>query len=273
MTQAETIESQPHEAAEIRPQPEVRETPRESPGGINVSGVERQASLLTGAGLVLLGLSRRSVPGLAFAALGGMLAYRGATGHCSAYQALGLNTARGERHPSPEEFFQKSIHVESGVTINRSPEELYRFWRDFQNLPRFMCHLKSVEVLDEKRSRWTAEAPVGWSVQWEAEVINEEPNALIAWRSVGGADVDNAGSVRFVSAPGDRGSEVRVVLDYIPPAGQLGRLVARMFGEDPEAQIREDLRNFKRIMETGEIPTTRGQPRGDCGGAGRRQIL
>src|SRR5689334_588667 len=125
MTQADTIPTQPQEASQIRPQPEVRDTPQKESPGINVGGIERQASLLTGTGLVLVGLSRRSIPGLAFAALGGMLAYRGMSGHCAAYEALGINTANGDKHPSPEKFFNRGIHLETGITINRSAEELY----------------------------------------------------------------------------------------------------------------------------------------------------
>ena len=117
-----------------------------------------------------------------------------------------------------------------------------------------MSHLKEVRVLDEKRSHWVACGPAGYTVEWDAEIINDEPNALIAWRSLEGSDVDHAGSVRFVPAPGgagDRGTEVKVVMDYIPPAGRLGALIAKLFGEEPQQQIQEDLRKFKRIMETG----------------------
>jgi uncharacterized membrane protein len=231
---------------------------------INVSWDERRITLAAGSALALIGLLRRSLGGLGLAGLGGAMVYRSVTGHCPMYSALGVSTAEKEPSAEPEEFFRRAIHVETSVTINRSPDELYRFWRDFSNLPRFMQHLKSVEVIDEKRSRWTAKAPAGFSVQWEAEIINEESNALIAWRSVGGSEVDNAGSVRFVPGPDGRGTEVKVVIDYIPPAGQLGRIVARLFGEEPSVQVKDDLRRFKQLMETGEIPTTQGQPRGTC---------
>ena len=119
------------------------------------------------------------------------------------------------------------------MTINRTPWDLYQFWRNFENLPRFMKHLKSVKVLDEKRSHWVAKAPAGRTVEWDAEIINDEPNALIAWRSLGGADVDNAGSVRFVPGPEGRGTEVRVVIDYIPPAGRVGKWVAEALRQEP----------------------------------------
>jgi uncharacterized membrane protein len=236
---------------------------------INVSHAERWISGALGVACAAAGLSRKS-PGspasLALATIGGALLYRGAAGHCSMYRALGINTS--DRPAAPEDYFDRGVHVAQSFTINKTPWDLYQYWRDFENLPRIMTHLKSVQVIDERRSHWIAKAPsiAGGQVEWDAEIINDEPNALIAWRSLEGADVDNAGSVRFVPAPGDRGTQVRVVLDYIPPAGQVGRFIAKLFGEEPEQQIREDLRNFKRMMETGEVPTIEGQPRGSCSG-------
>jgi uncharacterized membrane protein len=138
-------------------------------------------------------------------------------------------------------------------TINRSPEEVYRFWRNFENLPRFMSHLESVQVTDEKRSHWVARAPMGTSVEWDAEIIEDRPNYEISWRSLEGADVDNRGTVRFDRAPGDRGTEVRVEVEYHPPAGPIGAAVARLFGEAPEEQIKGDLRRLKQVLEIGEV--------------------
>jgi uncharacterized membrane protein len=154
------------------------------------------------------------------------------------------------------------IEVKRTVTIGRTPEELYKFWRDFQNLPRIMKHLKSVEVTGEKRSHWIACGPAVRTVEWDAEITQESPNELIAWRSLEGADVDNYGSVRFERAPGARGTVVRVDIHYSPPGGTIGALVAKLFGEAPEQQIQEDLYRFKQLMETGEIATTEGQPSG-----------
>jgi uncharacterized membrane protein len=125
-----------------------------------------------------------------------------------------------------------------------------------------MDHLESVRILDGKRSHWVAKAPLGTSVEWDAEIINEEANELIGWRSLEGADVPNAGSVRFRPAPGGRGTEVRVNLEYNPPTGKLGAAFAKLLGEEPERQVEEDLRRFKQWMEAGEIPTTAGQPKG-----------
>jgi uncharacterized membrane protein len=238
---------------------------------INISGFERKASLLAGSGLLLFGVKRGSLGGLGLATLGGLMAYRGVSGHCSVYQAIGRSTADRNRGLPAEDYEARGIHLETAITIMRSPEDLYNFWRDFRNLPRIMDHLQQVEVIDEKRSRWVAKVPAGIPARWEAEIINEEPNRLIAWRSVGGTDVHNAGSVRFIPAPGNRGTEVRVTMDYVPPAGRIVAALAKFFGSDPRSVIREDLRNFKRIMETGERPTTQGQPRGNCSGGGRQQ--
>ena len=219
----------------------------------NVSHTERWMSAVGGGVIALLGLKRGGLGGALLAAVGGGLIYRGVTGHCSGYAALGVNTAE----PSPAEphaYFERGIHVEESVTVNKTPWELYDFWKNFENLPRFMAHLKDVKKIDEKRSHWVARAPAGTSAEWDAEIINDEPNALIAWRSLGGATVDNAGSVRFV--PAAQGTEVKVVLDYIPPAGRLGAMVAKLFGEEPSTTVREDLRRFKEVMETGGVAAT-----------------
>src|SRR5262245_20264349 len=155
-----------------------------------------------------------------------------------------------------------AIRVAEAITISRSPEELYRFWRDSQNLPRFMKHLESVQATGDKRSHWVAKAPAGTTVEWDAEITQDRPNELIAWRSLDGGDVDNVGSVRFERAPGGRGTVVKVNMRYSPPAGVIGAGVARLFGEAPEWQIKDDLRRLKQVMETGEIITTEGQPAG-----------
>ncbi|HAZ48434.1 MAG TPA: cyclase [Cyanobacteria bacterium UBA11369] len=201
-------------------------------------------SLIGGGALVLYGLSQRSLRGALMALAGGGLVYRGVTAQ---KEATDMN---------------QSIKVEKTVTINSSPEELYRFWHDFENLPRFMKHLKHVKVYDEKRSHWIANAPLGNSVEWDAEIINDQENHLIAWASVEGADIDNSGFVRFQPAPNGRGTEVKVVIEYNPPGGAIGAAVAKLFGEEPEQQIGDDLRRFKQIIEAGEIATTEGQPVG-----------
>ena len=211
----------------------------------NANDPERWASLIGGGALVLYGLSQRSLKGALMAIAGGGLVYRGVSAQTSLQEATGMN---------------QTIKVEKTVTINKSPEELYRFWHNFENLPNFMKHLKSVKVYDQKRSHWIASAPMGNSVEWDAEIINDQENKLIAWTSVEGADIDNSGFVRFQSAPAGRGTEVKVVIEYNPPGGVVGATIAKLFGEEPQQQIGDDLRRFKQLMETGEIATTEGQP-------------
>lgn len=155
-----------------------------------------------------------------------------------------------------------SIRITASMSINRPPAECYAFWRDFANLPRIMQHLESVTVLDDRRSHWRAKAPAGSTVEWDAELIEDHPNELIAWRSVEGAQVFNEGSVRFQAAPKGHGTVVRIALRYLPPAGALGAAVARLLGEEPEVQVRDDLRRFKRYVETGDDICTDGQPHG-----------
>jgi uncharacterized membrane protein len=145
------------------------------------------------------------------------------------------------------------IHIVKAVTINRPPQEIYSFWRNFENLPRFMEHLEEVQVIDEKRSHWKAKAPVGTSVEWDAEIVQDQPGELIAWRSLPSAQIPNEGVVRFTAAPGGQGTEVRVELRYEPPGGLLGAAVARLLGEEPDRQVAADLRRLKQVLETGEV--------------------
>jgi uncharacterized membrane protein len=145
------------------------------------------------------------------------------------------------------------MHVKQAITVNRPAAEVYAFWHDFQNLPRFMDHLESVQVTGGRRSHWKAKAPAGTTVEWDAELVDDQPDSLIAWRSVEGSGVQNAGTVRFQPAPGNRGTEVRVELQYDAPGGKLGALLAKLFGEEPGQQVYDDLRAFKQVMETGEV--------------------
>ena len=175
------------------------------------------------------------------------------TGRSRAAALLG----RGQR--------EREVHVRKAITIGRPAEDLYRFWRDFHNLPRFMRHLESVQVIDERRSHWQAKAPLGRTVEWDAEITEDRPNERIAWRSLEGADVPNHGSVSFEPAPGGRGTVVRVDLHYQPPGGIIGATIARLFGEEPGQQVQEDLRAFKQLMETGEVVQSEASAKG--GGA------
>jgi uncharacterized membrane protein len=144
-------------------------------------------------------------------------------------------------------------HVTKSIVINSTPEELYQFWRGFEGLPQFMHHLESVRTTGEGRSHWVAKGPAGSTVEWDAEITEDRPNELIAWRSVEGSEVYNAGSVRFEQATGKRGAIVTVDMDYTPPGGLAGVVVAKLFGEEPDGQLQEDLRRFKQVIELGEV--------------------
>jgi uncharacterized membrane protein len=212
----------------------------------NVSNLERGLSLIGGAALVLYGL-RRSLGNLSLMLGGGALIYRGLTGYCAAYQALGVNTVyRDTGH---------GIALRATITVNKPTAEVYRFWRHLENHPRFMRHLESVVSTNGKRSHWVAKALLPAPIEWDADIIAERENALLSWRSLPGADVDNAGTVRFRELPNSRGTEVRVRLEYAPPGGIVGVAVANLFRSLTEQQLKEDLRRFKQIIETGETPT------------------
>lgn len=152
----------------------------------------------------------------------------------------------------------RSIPVEQAITIWRQPAEVFAFWRNLENLPRFMNHLESVRVTADARSHWVARGPAGRTVEWDAEIVEERPNELIAWRSLDGSDVRTSGSVRFAPTPDGEGTEVLVRLHYSPPAGVVGMTVARLFGEEPHLQVKEDLRRFKQVMEVGEVVLSEG---------------
>lgn len=221
----------------------------------NLGETERMVSAVAGGALALYGLARRDVPGLLLGALGGYALLRGTSGSDPLYQVLGVDTTQQQQG-------LKGIKVEKRITIQKTAEELYNFWRNFENLPQFMKHLESVTVKGDHQSHWVAKAPANTTVAWDAEITNDAPNERIAWRSLEGADVMNAGEVRFVPAPAGRGTEVHVSMIYDPPAGALGALVAKLFGEEPGQQVEGDLRRFRAIMETGEVPTVEGQSSG-----------
>lgn len=145
------------------------------------------------------------------------------------------------------------MDVKKAITINHPPEVIYSYWRNFENLPSFMNHLEAVQVTGDRRSHWKTKAPAGTTVEWDAEITQDEPNQLIAWRSLDGADVENSGTVRFKPAPGGRGTEVHVELHYDAPGGPIGALIAKLFGEEPAQQVSDDLRAFKQIIETGQV--------------------
>jgi uncharacterized membrane protein len=239
---------------------------------VNIGRVERWLSMVAGGALAAYGLKRRQVPGGAAAIAGAALLYRGATGHCDFYQALAINRPKrrmdhgtgvlADRGSDTRAKLggERGIHVEEGVTINRPISELYRFWRNFENLPQFMEHLESVSMREEGISHWVAKGPAGMRVEWDARIINDVENKVIGWQSLEGSMISTAGSVNFHED--SHGTRVTVHLQYNPPGGKVGAAVAWMFGEEPNQTVREDLRRFKQLMEAGEIPTTEGQPSG-----------
>jgi uncharacterized membrane protein len=225
---------------------------RDRDAGVNVGRTERWISGVAAAALAAYAI-RRKRGGLRALALplAGALLERALSGRCAVNQAIGRNSARDRVSPVASLGRGEGLRVEQTVRIARPAEELYRFWRQLENLPRFMDHLESVRVLDERRSHWVARGPAGSRVEWDAEIHNEIPGQLLAWRSLPGSEVDHAGSVHFEPDIGDF-TLVRVILRYDPPAGRLGAGVARLFGEDADSQVADDLRRFKQVMEAGD---------------------
>lgn len=173
-------------------------------------------------------------------------------------QRLSASEPHAPRATAADRERSRFVHIERVTTVNRSAEEAYRFWSDFRNFPRFMRHLEAVDLIGDNRSRWRAKAPAGMTIQWDAEITEQRDGEVIAWRSLPNSQVEHSGSVHFTPAPGARGTEVRVRLDYAPPAGTLGRTIAWLFREEPDQQIHEDLHRFKQLIETGEVPLSDG---------------
>lgn len=232
-------------------------------GAQNINLTERIVSAAAAGGLLAYGLKRRDTVGAVLALGGVLLGYRSATGHCQLYEMAGISTidTRNPDSPYGHAWLSGRVHVKRSVTINKPAAELYRFWRNFENLPVFMGHLESVSVSDETHSHWKAKAPLGYSVEWEAEVTSDVENERIGWRSMEGSDIANSGVVEFHSTA-DRGTEVKVTLTYEAPGGNIGALAAKLFGEEPGRQVAEDLRRFKALMEAGSIMKVEGQPSG-----------
>jgi uncharacterized membrane protein len=203
-----------------------------------------RVGVLAGAGaLILYGLTQRSKTGIALATAGSLIAYRGA---------------------------QSNGRISNGVAeavfrVNASPAEAYRLWRDFSNLPRFMAHLDSVQVTDERHSVWTAKGPLNTQIQWSAEITDDQPDRRIAWTSLPGSQIANRGWVQFDPDPQGRGTFVRAHIKYAHPFGAAGRALVTALGKHPEFVVKEDLRRFKALLETGETPTTAGQTHGPRG--------
>jgi uncharacterized membrane protein len=246
---------------------------RERAAGLprNVGESERWASMLGGALTALYGLRRGDAAGAAIALAGGALVARGAVGYCPVYAAMDASTAEGsggrgvarvQGRPTQQHGrsavldASESERIVRSVTVNAPPARLYAFWRDFANLPKVMEYIESVEILDDRRSRWRAKSVGGATVEWVSEIVRDEPNEFISWKTVAGSDVTHAGSVHFRPST-TAGTEVRVEIDYDPPGGRLGRVVAALTGRDPNRQVAEELRRLKHLVESGEAPAAK----------------
>jgi uncharacterized membrane protein len=229
----------------------------------NVGRAERAASVAIGAALLSYGIRKKGIVGGAAGFLSLAFLRRGVTGFCYTYQTLGIRTSDSGQGRNVSIPYELGIRVDQAVTINRPREEVYRFWRNLENLSQFMERVECVRVLEDgKRSHWIVKGPGDRTVQWDAEVINDVENELIAWRSLPGSEVQNAGSVSFRDAAAGRGTEIRVELQYNPPGGAAGALFAKLFGEEPSQQIHSDLKRLKTRLEAGVVPSTEGQPTG-----------
>ena len=231
---------------------------RRHEGGSSGTGkTGRVIAGLAGATLMALSFRKRRLRPLLLPVATGLIS-RALTGKPAVkLEKLGKGSRKRRTSPVASVGRGKGIKVEESVIINRPVVEVYRFWRNFENLPRFMDHLESVTVIDENTSHWVAKGPAGSSIDWDAVIHNEIDDELIAWRTLPGAEVSSAGSVHFTPV-GEGATEVRVVLSYDPPAGRLGAAVAKLLGEEPAEQVSEDLRRLKQVMDAGE---TAGAPK------------
>lgn len=221
----------------------------------NARNVERWATLATASAVIAYGVRRRDKQGMWLAAAATPLAYRGVVGEWPRLRNGSRDDTRVALAGSG------GVRVHESIRLEKSLDEVYRFWRRFENLPQFMSHLEQVTDLGNGRSRWVASAPAGTTVQWDAEIINEVPNETLSWRSLPGSDVVTAGSVNFKPVRGGRSTQLTVNLQYDPPAGKAGAWVAALFGREPSQTIREDLRRVKQLMEAGEIARSYSNPR------------
>ncbi|MHA6247563.1 SRPBCC family protein [Pontibacter sp. CAU 1760] len=209
---------------------------------LNVGNTERVASLVGGALMAYYGLKKTNAGGLLLAAAAAPLLFRGATGYCPLNDALGINTASDKDY---------SFDITRSLTVQKPRHEVYQYWRQLENLPKFMEHLQEVRQLGPKESHWVARVPKGiGTVEWDASIIREEQDELIEWRSKPGADVDNAGEVRFSDAPNGQGTVVQATISYRPPVGVVGGKVAEYLNSDFERMVANDLQRFKHVIES-----------------------
>ena len=234
------------------------------PLDVNLSPAERGVSITLGAALLAFALAqRRARTGAPLGLLGAYVAFRGISGHCALYEALDL--AGDEAYPEDDRLSagrHRDASVDVALTIARPVDDVYAFWRRLENLPRFLHSVHKVTEIDETRSRWEADVPEVGHVSWDAEILEDRPGELIAWRSLRGSEVHHSGAVSFRPAPGGRGTEVRLEMEPFSRGGRLSRLLARMVGWGTGRAVEEDLRRLKQILEAGEAPTVEGQPSG-----------
>jgi len=225
----------------------------------SIAALERVAALTTATAVVAYGLSRRTVPGVCLATAATPLVYRGLAGD---WPRVG-NGHTAQVRTRASLGGDRGIHVRESIRLEQPIAEVYRFWRRFENLPRFMNYLEQVTELGNGRSRWVARGPAGTRVAWDAEIINDIENKVIGWQSLPGADIVNAGSVNFDTVRNGRSTQLTVHLQYAPPAGRAGSLLAMIFGREPSQTIREDLRRLKQLLEAGEFPHAKARRNGE----------
>ncbi|MEZ4452762.1 MAG: SRPBCC family protein [Nannocystaceae bacterium] len=245
-------------------------TQRQEQGGwpdeINIHQVERAVSVTAGVGLVGFGLLGGGLVRAAVIGAGALLVRRGMTGRSALYSHLRLSSAHGLRGPAAAVPHGQGVRIRRTTTVRRAPDEVYARWRDLEALPEFLRVLDTIEVLSDRRSRWRARGPAESTLEWEAEIINDLPGELIAWRSTRGSSVHHAGSIRFERTAGGHGTRVTVTLEYQPPAGLVGALAGRLLGVDPERLIDEALHALKTSLEEGVVPRPEAEERGTLAG-------
>jgi uncharacterized membrane protein len=227
----------------------------------NVGTTSRVLSLFAGAALAYHGWTKKeSALGKSLTVAGAYLLLRGTSGYCLVNEALHIDKGRSDN---------KGFEIKSSVTILKPRNEVYRFWRQLDNLPKFMQYLQEVSETNSGRSHWVAKVPKNFTdkkalseVEWDAEIVQEEENSRISWRSLPGSEVDNSGEVHFSDAPANLGTVVQAKISYHPPLGAVGELAAMLLNTGFKELVKQDLRRFKRLLEAGEIPTIIGQPSG-----------
>lgn len=237
--------------------------------GTNIGDVQRVLSAIAGMAFLASGLFRRHWSGAVLVTVGGSFLYRAVSGYCPAFGALGIDTSDDDRAGRPRDtnrLGRRKVHtgratkIRRSIEINRPSHEVYRFWRSLDNLPHVMNHLASVQVINDRLSHWVVKAMPGVpQIEWDAEIINDVENQRIGWRSLQGADVNNTGSVEFKPTGDGQRTWLTVTLQYEPPGGELGTVVAKWFGEDPNTKLAEDLQRFKEEMETGVFSQAGGE--------------